>query len=112
MKGKDKMKENQNNQFGNKVREFLTDLAKNEIIQGKEYHIRFDINDGGDNSYIGLNIWTEDFRREKPVTRDLRIFRNSNSVSHLPKTWEFELGGVCHAYADNPDVPIRFESYQ
>lgn len=92
------------------VYEFLQSVA-NEIIPGKKYDIRIDINDGGFNSYIGFCVDVEDFLRKKPVTSELRLFRHSNSVQHLIKTWGYELGGVCHAYADHPDIPICFKSY-
>ncbi len=93
------------------VRDFLEQIALNEIISGKAYDVRIDINDGGYNSYIGLCVHTEDYGRKKPVTRGVRIIRHTNSVEKLENTWEFELGGVCHAYADNENIPLCFESY-
>lgn len=99
------------NTFANKVRAFLVDIAEKEIVQGKKYDIRLAINDGGYNSYISLCVDTHDFMRKKPVTQSLRIFRHSNSMSHLVNTWGFDLGSICHVYVENRDIPIEFSSY-
>ena len=72
--------------YAHKVQDFLINLAKNEIVQGKKYNVRVPIKDGGDNSYIGLCVDVEDFGRKKPITSELRIFRHSNSVSRLLNT--------------------------
>lgn len=97
--------------YAHKVQDFLINLAKNEIVQGKEYNVRVPIEDGGDNSYIGLCVDVEDFGRKKPITSELRIFRHSNSVSRLLNTWKFNLGDICNPYMDNPGIPICFESF-
>lgn len=94
------------------VREFLKDIAENEIISGKEYSLRIPIDDGGYNSYIGLNVSIEDWKHKpKKVTREVQIFRHTNNVSDLINTWRFSLGGICHPYAENPDIPLEFSSY-
>ncbi len=93
------------------VRNFLKDIADNEILKSRKYSIRIEIDDGGDNSYIGLTVDTEDFHRKTPVTRNVKVFRHSNSVNKLENTWGFDLGNVCHAYADNPNIPLLFETY-
>lgn len=93
------------------IRDFLVDIADNEIVQGKSYNVRIEISDGGENSYIGLCVDIEDFRRKVPVTRGVRFFRHTNSVNRLINKWEFGLGDVCNAYADYPKIPIKFSSY-
>lgn len=93
------------------IRDFLTDIATNEIIQGKAYDERIAINDGGVNSYIALSVYTEGFRRKTPVTSIILLHRHTNNVDGLNNTWEFQLGDSCHAYADYPRIPIRFASY-
>ena len=93
------------------VREFLTDIANNEILQGKGYSHRIVIKDGGDNSHIGFNVDTHDFQRKTPVTQSVRLYRHTNSANKALNMWTFSLGSVCYEYADNPDIPLSFESY-
>ena len=93
------------------VRDFLADVANNEVLQGKKYSYRIKMNDGGDNSYIGLNVDTHDFQRKTPVTQSVRLYRHTNSANKALNMWTFSLGSVCYEYADNPDIPLRFESY-
>ena len=69
------------------VREFLEDILTNEIIPGRKYDVRIDIDDGGQNSYISVCIDTEDFQRKTPVIREITLFRHSNSVNKLVNTW-------------------------
>ena len=93
------------------VRDFLVDIANNEILQGKKYSHRIEIEDGGINSYISLCVDTHDFQRKTPVTQSVRLFRHTNSANKALHMWTFSLGSVCYEYADNPDIPLRFESY-
>ena len=93
------------------VRDFMENLIANDIIEGKAYSERIAIEDGGDNSYIGLCVDIDDYNRVKPVIRGVRLFRHSNSADKLINTWEFELGGVCHSYFDNPGIPLQYSSY-
>lgn len=94
------------------VRDFLADVANNEILQGKEYSHRIKIEDGGSNSYIGFDVSVEEWaHKPRKVTGEIRIFRHTNSVSRLENEWCFSLGHICHAYADEPNIPLRFESY-
>ena len=93
------------------VREFLEDILTNEIIPGREYDVRIDIDDGGQNSYISVCIYAEDFQRKTPVIREITLFRHSNSVNMLVNTWSFELGDICNPYADNPEIPLQYSSY-
>lgn len=94
-----------------KIREYLRNIADNEIINGKIYNERIELKDGGENSYIGISVYTNDWQKEKPVIQGISLFRHSNSVDKLINTWLFELGSVCHDYADNPDIPLKFSSY-
>ena len=93
-----------------KIREFLEDIITNEIIQGKKYSERIEIEDGGYNSYIGICVDIDDYD-EKPFTEGVRLFRNTNTVSKITNTWEFELGGICYPYFNNPGIPLKFSSY-
>ena len=95
----------------NSVYEFLVDIAKNEIINGKKYEFRIAIDDGGCNSYIGLCVDMEDFQRKTPITRSLRLFRHTNTTSKLINTWEFDLGDIRNPYADYPDIVMSFKTY-
>ena len=95
----------------NSVYEFLTGIAKSEIINGKKYEIRIAIDDGGCNSYIGFCVDVEDFQRKTPVTSSLRLFRHTNTTSKLINAWEFDLGDVCNHYADYPDIVMSFKTY-
>lgn len=94
------------------IRDFLTDIADNEIISGKKYSHRIEINDGGINSYIGLDISVEDWKHKpRNVTQEVRIYRHTNSASKLENEWCFSLGNICHPYADEPNIPLEFTSY-
>lgn len=94
------------------VRDFLTDIAANEIVQGKQYSIRIEIEDGGINSYIALFVGVEDYKHKpRNVTREVQIFRHTNSASKLENEWSFSLGNICHPYADEPNIPLEFKSY-
>jgi hypothetical protein len=93
------------------VREFLVDIAENEIISGKKYSCRIEVEDGGDNSYISVCVYANDFQRRTPVIEGIRLFRHSNSVNNLVNTWSFSLGNVCHLYADEPNILLEFSSY-
>lgn len=93
------------------VRDFLSDIAENDIIPGKKYSLRIEINDGGYNSYVGFNVDTHDFQRVKPVTQALRLFRHTNSTEKKGCEWGFALGDACDNYAEHPDIPIEFSSY-
>lgn len=96
--------------FAQIVRDFLVGLANGEIIHGRKYECRIPVVDGGVNSYIGLCVDDESYGHKSPILRGFRIFRHTNSVSHLVYTWQFDLGDVCNAYADYPDTPICFRS--
>ena len=94
------------------VREFLVDVAENEIISGKKYSCRIEIEDGGYNSYVALNVDVDDWKyKPRKVTQDVRILRHTNSAIKLANTWCFTLGNVCHLYADEPNIPLEFSSY-
>lgn len=93
------------------IREYLTSIINKDIIHGKPYSKRIDIDDGGDNSYIGICVDEHEFNRKKPVLQGVRLFRHTNSPDKLINTWMFQLGDICNAYADFPDVPVEFSSY-
>lgn len=94
------------------VRDFLADVANNEILQGKKYSHRIEIEDGGSNSYIGFDVSVEDWaHKPRKVTGEIRIFRHTNSANKLINEWNFSLGGTCYPYADDPNIPLRFTSY-
>lgn len=94
------------------VREFLVDIAENEIISGKKYSCRIEVDDGGYNSYVALDVDADDWKHKpRKVTQGVRIFRHTNSSSKLANTWCFTLGNVCHLYADEPSIPLEFSSY-
>lgn len=94
------------------IREFLADIAENEIISGKKYSCRIEIEDNGHNSYVALDVDVDDWEhRPRKVTQDVRIFRHTNSANRLENTWCFSLGNVCHLYADEPNIPLEFSSY-
>ena len=38
------------------IRDFLEHIAENDLIFNKNYALRIEIDDGGDNSYIGFNV--------------------------------------------------------
>lgn len=94
------------------IREFLVDIAENEIISGKKYSCRIEIEDGGYNSYVALAVDVDDWKHKpRKVTQDVRIFRHTNSANRIENTWSFSLGNVCHLYADEPNIPLEFSSY-
>lgn len=94
------------------IREFLVDIAENEIIPGNQYSCRIEIEDGGYNSYVALDVDVDDWKHKpRKVTQGVRIFRHTNSASKLANTWCFRLGNVCHLYADEPSIPLEFSSY-
>lgn len=94
-----------------KIFEFMKYIAENIVISGRKYDVRISINDGFDNSYISICVDVEDFQRNQPVMRGIRLFRHTNSVDNLINTWGFELGNVCNVYADHPNIALKFESY-
>ena len=61
------------------VREFLADVAENEILPNKKYSLRIDIDDGGFNSYIGFNV-DLDYWKSTGKIQSLRLFRHTNSA--------------------------------
>ena len=74
------------------VREFLVDVAENEIISGKKYSCRIEIEDGGYNSYVALDVDVDDWEHKpRKVTQGVRIFRHTNSTNRLENTWSFSL---------------------
>lgn len=91
------------------VREFLADIAANEIMQNESYNLRIPIDDGGNNSYIGFNVDLDDWKSKGKI-QSLRLYRHTNTVSNLINEWEFELGAICKEYHANPDIPLRFSS--
>lgn len=100
-----------NKTFAIKVRDFLSDMAEHEIIQSKKYDLRIELKDGDYNSYIGFTVDVSDWQHNPPVLQDVRLFRHANDAKALYKTWSFMLGNICHLYHDEPDNPIRFETY-
>ena len=102
----------QNSIFAPIVREYLVNIAQNEIMAGKKYSERIEINDGGDNSYIGLCVDIDDYNKSrKKDLQCIRFFRHSNSVQNISTCWNFELGDVCNPYCDNPEISIRFSTH-
>jgi hypothetical protein len=94
------------------VRDFLADMANNEILQGKKYSVRIEIDDGGINSYIGFDVAVEDWaHRPRKATERVSIYRHTNSANKLENEWCFSLGNVCHPYVDMPNIPMQFSSY-
>ena len=93
------------------IREFLVDIMDKDIIQGKKYDKRIEIEDGGYNSYISLCVDVNDYGKKAPFTLGIDLIRNTNSADKLINTWGFRLGGICNPYADNPGIPLRFSSY-
>ncbi len=91
------------------VRDFLTNMAR-EVVHGKPYDIRLEIEDGGINSYIGFNVALDDWKSKGKI-KEVRLHRHTNSPDKLTNRWEFELGSICHEYHSNPDIPLRFTSY-
>jgi len=98
--------------FAPVVREFLVGIAQNEIVAGKKYSERIEINDGGYNSYIGLCVDVDDYNKaRKKDLQGIRLFRHSNSALLQGECWGFALGGVCNPHCDNADIPIEFSTY-
>ena len=93
------------------VREFLVDIAENCVIPGKKYSVRIEVDDGGVNSYIGLDVDVNDWRRATPVTTALRLFRHTNSIALIGNTWGFSLGTYFESCFDNKDIPLFFGSH-
>ena len=93
------------------VREFLEQIAKEEIIQGEQYSLRIEIDDGGFNSYIGFNVDIETYNRKIPETQALRLYRHTNDMNKLVNTWGFNLGDIIHDYPKNQNVPMKFNTY-
>ena len=93
------------------IRDYLADIADNEILTSKPYSVRIEIKDGGINSYIGCRVGTDDYNRKIPVTQDIELFRHTNSKEHLINTWRFRLGNCTHLYAENHDIPLEYSSY-
>lgn len=94
------------------IRDFLADIANNEILQGKKYTQRIYIEDGGDNSYIGITVDPNDWvHKPQIVIGEISIFRNTNSTRKLENQWGFSLGNICHPYADDPNMPLKFTSF-
>lgn len=92
------------------VRNFLVDIAENELFTGKEYKLRIEIDDGGMNSYIGFNVDLDDWKANGKI-QSLRIYRHTNTPKKLVETWDISLGNICNEYHCYPDIPIRFSSY-
>lgn len=97
--------------FAPVVREFLVGIAQNEIVAGKKYSERIEINDGGCNSYIGLCVDVDDYNKaRKKDLQGIRLFRNSNSALLQGECWSFVLGDICNPYCDNAEIPIEFRT--
>lgn len=93
------------------IRDYLADIADNEIVTSKPYSVRIEIKDGGINSYIGCRVGTYDYNRKVPVTQNIELFRHTNSKEYLTNTWSFRLGNYIHFYAENRDIPLEYSSY-
>ena len=100
------------------VREFLEQIAKEEIIQGEQYSLRIEIDDGGFNSYIGFDVDIETYNAavlntnmKTPKTKALRLYRHTNDMNKLVNTWGFNLGDIIHDYPKNQNVPMKFNTY-
>lgn len=93
------------------VREFLEQIEKSEIIHGKKYSLRIELNDGGNNSYIGFGVDVETFNRKVPETKSFRLFRHTNSIDKIKNVWEFRLGDCIHPYPEHQNIPIEFKTY-
>ena len=102
------------------VREFLEQIAKEEIIQGEQYSLRIEIDDGGFNSYIGFDVDIETYKTtlmspkesmKTPKTKALRLYRHTNDMNKLVNTWGFNLGDIIHDYPKNQNAPMKFDTY-
>lgn len=93
------------------IKEYMKNIADNVILPGRTYDVRISIADGGVNSYIAISVYKEDFNRNPPVIQGITLHRHTNNAENLFNTWGFELGNVCNAYADNPDIVMYFGSY-
>lgn len=91
------------------VRDFLKDMARG-VVHGKRYAIRIDIEDGGYNSYIGFDVYLDDWKSKGEI-QGLRLYRHTNSIDRLSNEWSFVLGSVFREYHLNPGIPLRFSSY-
>lgn len=95
------------------IRDFLAGIAS-EVMFGKKYSFRIEIDDGGDNSYIGFDIdiidWVCEKKHNGRISK-LKIYRHTNSTNRLINTWEFSLGATCNEYSLNRDIPLCFSSY-
>ena len=92
------------------IREFLVGVAENEIIIGKKYSCRIEIEDGGYNSYVALDVDVDDWKhRPRKVTQDVRIFRHTNSASKLANTWCFTLGKTVFLTRAEADAALKGE---
>lgn len=92
------------------VRDFMADIAANEVLPGKQYNFRIEIDDGGINSYIGFAVDLDDWKVKGKI-KELRLFRHTNNADGLSNTWSFYLGAICNEYHANPDIPLQFSSY-
>jgi hypothetical protein len=99
--------------MGNKksIRELLVDIYNNEIIKGEQYRLRTEINDGGENSYIGFNLDISSYPANIKKIQVIRVYRHTNDVSLIKNCWEFHLGNVIHKLDDNSEIPIEFRTY-
>ena len=96
---------------GMTVKEFLEQIEKEEILHGKKYSLRIDVDDGFYNSYIGFDVDVETYNRKTPVTSSLRLHRHTNDINGLVNTWGFALGNIIHSYPQNRNVPLEFRTY-
>ena len=92
------------------VREFLVDIAENEIVKNKAYSLRIPIEDGGSNSYIGFRLDLDDWKSKGKIS-SLSVFRHTNTAEKLINEWTFELGNIIETYFEYPDIPLKFASY-
>ena len=93
------------------VREFLEQIEKEEILHGRKYSLRIDVDDGFCNSYIGFNVDVETYNRKTPITSSLRLYRHTNDINGLVGIWGFTLGDIIHGYPQNRNVPLEFRTY-
>ena len=93
------------------VKESLEQIEKEEILHGRRYCLRIDIDDGFYNSYIGFDVDIENYNRKTPTTMALRLYRHTNDIDGLVNTWGFALGNILHNYPQNRNVPLEFRTY-